>query len=77
MKTKKMKIKAWAAIVPGTAVPMTTMMSNVDAGTRQYVLFCDPDAEQRARQAVQVYPEGHRIAVEVTIEYEVPMNIVV
>ena len=60
-------ITGWAALVPGTMEPMSTLQSEVARGTRQYVIFCDPDAKAQAEQAVLSYPEGQRFVKEVVI----------
>jgi hypothetical protein len=60
-------IKAWAVLVPGTMEPFAVLNSDVVRGTRQYILFCDPDAKEQAEQLSMVYPEGHRFVIPVLI----------
>ena len=63
----KKTIKAFAAIVPSTEVPM----AEVGRYGRYFVLLCDPDAEEQAKKMAQVYPEKHQVVVPVEITYEI------
>lgn len=62
----KKTIKAFAAIVPGTEVPM----AEVGIYGRYFVLLCDPNAKEQAERMSKVYPEIHQIVVPVEITYE-------
>jgi hypothetical protein len=68
----KKTVKAWAAIVPSTLVPVSSMSSDYVRGTRQFMLFCDPDAKEQAEVVATMYPERHRIVVPCTISYTLP-----
>ncbi len=63
----KKTIKAFAAIVPGTQVPM----AEVGKYGRYFVLLCDPDAKEQAENMSKAYPEIHQVVVPVEITYEI------
>lgn len=69
--SKKKTVEGWITLVPGTAEPMAAQNTCIAPG-RQYVVFCDPDGQERAIEAASKYPEKHRVGVRVKITYEVP-----
>ena len=66
----KKTIKAFAAIVPGTEVPM----AEVGRYGRYFVLLCDHDAEEQAIKMSSAYPKPHQLVVPVEITFELPDN---
>ena len=66
-RTNKRTIVAYAALCPGTEVPM----AEVGNFGRYFVLLCDPNAKEQAERMSKGYPPTHQKVIKVTLTYEV------